>query len=159
MIPNDRIVTVDDIQGLIAANDPDRSPNIQTVRATLHRLVKEGTLKKVNAPQADRKLGYCLPDFDADAVRQLAAWAEQVLREAGKPMKAVENMVTMTERGYVLESEPQLAVRNLKRAMASRRFSCLSGSWVLSKKTGRNNNLLYGVLALLCGVCQTRHID
>jgi hypothetical protein len=119
VIPHDRIVTVDDIQGLITANDPERRPNIQTVRATLHRLVKEGTIKKVNHPQADRKVGYCLPDFDAEAVRPLIEWAEEVLRESGQPMTPVEIMVRMTERGYMMECEPQKSVRNLERAMQS----------------------------------------
>ena len=117
VIPDDRIVTVGDIQGFITANDPERSPNIQTVRATLHRLVKEGTIKKVNHPQADRKVGYCLPEFEAEAVRPLADWAEQILRESCKPMKAVEIMVAMTEAGYQLECQPQKAVRNVERAM------------------------------------------
>ncbi|QDV70767.1 hypothetical protein Poly24_44930 [Rosistilla carotiformis] len=117
LIPNDRIVTVDDVQGLIKSADPDRSPNIQTIRATLHRLVKEGTIKKVSHPQADKKVGYCLPDFDAGEHRSLADWARQVLSDTGEPLTAVDIMVRMTEAGYELPCEPRAAVEHLERAL------------------------------------------
>ncbi|MEM6690912.1 MAG: hypothetical protein AAF664_15875 [Planctomycetota bacterium] len=116
--PSDRIVTCDDIQGFVTNADPTRKPNMQTVRATLYRLVKVGILKKVNHPQADRKVGYCVPGFDAAAIRPLAEWAEEVLRKAATPMQAVAIRVAMTQAGYEMEYEPQAAVRNLGRELS-----------------------------------------
>ncbi len=132
MIPPDRIVTVDDIRGLITAADPERSPNIQTIRATLHRLVKEGTIKKVNHPQADRRVGYCLPEFDAEPVRPLADWAEEVLRASDRPLTPTEIAVRMTEMGYQSEAEPRKTVEGVSRAMeGDERFRCNDERWSL----------------------------
>jgi len=132
VIPSDRVVTVDDIQGLVRAHDNERDPNIQTLRMTLHRLVKEGAIKKVNHPQADRKVGYCLPSFEVEAVRPLTGWAEQVMQAADGPLTAVEIMVRMTETGHQMESEPQRAVRNLERALSKMESAQQTGNgWAI----------------------------
>ena len=122
LIPNDRAVTVDDVQGMITAVDPTRSPNIQTVRATLHRLVKEGTIKKLSNPQHGAKVKYALPDYAAGAIRPMADWAEQILRERGEPMKSVEIMVAMTEAGYEMQCPPGESVKNLENALKQGRL-------------------------------------
>lgn len=134
VIPDDRAVTCDDIQGLLRAVDPERKPNIQTIRATLHRLVKEKTLKKISNPQHGAKVKYCLPGFEADPIRPLADWAEEILREAGKPMKAVEIAVAMTEAGYEMQCPPGDLVGHLEKVLhACDAFKNKDSNWIVAR--------------------------
>ena len=112
-------MTADDVCGLLAAVDPQRKFNLPTIRTTLHRLVREKTLKKVSNPQHGAKVVYCLPDFDLPEVRSLADWAEQILRERGKPMKAVEVAVAMTESGYEMQCAPSQFVAHIENAISA----------------------------------------
>ncbi len=133
VMPGDRYVTVDDVAGLLRAADPERQFNMPTIRATMHRLVVEGTIKKLTNPQHDKKVQYCLPDFDGEPIRSLADWAEEVLRVSGKPMKSVEIMVAMTESGYELECIPAESVANLERAISTdKRFTNQDCGWIIS---------------------------
>ena len=63
-----------------------------------------------------------MPGFDLSEVRPLAAWAEQILRERGESMKAVEIMVAMTEAGYEMQCQPSEAVKHLSSALAKGAF-------------------------------------
>lgn len=133
VMPSERYVTVDDVAGLLRAADPERQFNLPTIRATMHRLVVEGTIKKLSNPQHDKKVQYCLPGFDGEPIRSLADWAEQILRETGKPMRAVEIMVAMTESGYELECPPAEAVKHLESAMRlNNGFTQLPTGWTIS---------------------------
>ena len=131
VMPSDRAVTNDDVCGLLRAADPERVFNAPTIRATLHRLVKEGTVKRLNNPQHGQKVRYCVPEFDAEPVRPLSDWAEQILHESGRPMQAVEIMVAMTEAGYELKCPPREAVKHLESALSRNQgqFNLKGDNW------------------------------
>ncbi len=133
LMPADRAVTNDDVCGLLRAADPGRQFNAPTIRATLHRLVTEGTIKKISNPQHGQKVQYCLPDFEAEPVRPLADWAEQILSESSEPLTATEIMVRMTEQGYVMKAAPADAVPHLAQAIMKdrKRFLIDDGKWSL----------------------------
>ena len=126
LIPTDRIVTIDDVHGMIAGADPERSCTIATVRTTMHRLEREGTVKKVNHPQAGRKVGFCVPGFDAEAYRSLADRAAEVLNDADGPLTAFEVSVRMKEQGWVPDCSAQQAVKQVARVISSHRGDAIT---------------------------------
>lgn len=140
-MPGDRAVTNDDVCGLLRAADPDRQFNAPTIRATLHRLVKEGTVRRISNPQAGQKVRYRLLGVDAKPVRAISEWASVVPHAAAGTLKAVEIIVAATEMGYELQSAPSKAVQDLVRSMQKcRDFQETCGEWALVRE--RNNDLL-----------------
>ena len=117
ILPGDCSFTINDVCGFIEGADPDRTFNKQTVRMVLHRLHKEGTITRLSDASGSRRVIYAVPGFIAPADPSLGDWAKRILGESGKPMKAVEIMVAMTEAGYEMECSPKDAVHHLEGAL------------------------------------------
>ena len=128
----DHAVTIDDCIALIKAADPTREFKRETIRTVLHKLWRRGSIRKVTDASGSRVASYALPSVDVPDDKSLADWARDVLSKSRKPMKAVEILVQMTERGYVMECPPNESVRHLVWAMdKSHDFSQKSRLWTL----------------------------
>lgn len=115
VVPTDRPFGLDDVVGWVREAESERSFTKPTVRTTINRLIKEGALKRVQRACGDRRALYAVPTLDfPECEPSLIKKAEAILRGAGKPMSTTEIVVSMLERGDVMENGPQRTQKSLQ---------------------------------------------
>ncbi len=130
VLPDDRVFSLDDVIGLVNAADPARKFSRQTIYTNLNRLLHSGDIKRVRFAGHKSTALFAMPGVEVP-VKSMADWAIEVLKDAGKPMKAVEILVSMTEKGFgMTTASPANSVASLERELKkSPAISFNDGFW------------------------------
>ena len=99
-------ITLDSMMDLLAVEHPNKEFNRSSIRALLHRLMKDGVLERSKRGSISKgdvatyyRAGSDLPTGPFGDATQIEI-AEQVIREAGQPMHAKAVARRMIEQGY-----------------------------------------------------------
>lgn len=139
--PVDRPFSIEEACGFIRAADPDRKFTKASVNTTVNRMKNEGVLKHIATAKGKNQVAlYALADANCHPQRKLLIdWAREILAANNKPMKAVEVMVEMVEKGFQMQSEPAKCVKRLKAELdRSNEFESVKNRYKLKSDCPKN---------------------
>lgn len=135
-MPRDRQFTIAEIREKLSEVEPDRRFNRDTLKTTFANLRRLGAIrpiKRVGKGQVLWEATEATPPEPPFSSLQLPDAAALILGEAG-PLRPVEIVVALQERGYRRDANPRILANSLLAALrrCSRRFSCgEDGRWGL----------------------------
>lgn len=117
-LPNSEF-TIDEVCGILASVAPERNIIKHSVTTIINRFKREGRVKQTQFAGHKRKAKFALPHIGVPEVKTMAQWAKEVINDNGgdRPMKPVEILLEMSERGYQMDVPPVDAVKSLVREM------------------------------------------
>jgi hypothetical protein len=115
-LPRDREFDVDSLFGWINEADPDRKPSKATVRTNVHRLLRQGVLKRVQRADGTRKALFAVAALEVEREPTLREWVE---RFAGETSEPDELLVEMLDAGYQPDSNLQDALKAVRANLAN----------------------------------------
>jgi hypothetical protein len=113
-LPRDRSFDIDALYGWVNEADPERQPSKATVRTNVHRLLRQGVLKRVQRADGTRRALFAVSALEVEREPTLKEWVERVLGEADGPLKADEVLVRMLDSGYQPDCERKDVLGSLR---------------------------------------------
>ena len=117
LLPRDRAFDVDALYGWVNEADPERQPSKATVRTNVHRLLRQGVLKRVQRADGTRRALFAVSALEVDREPTLKEWVERVLSEADGPLEADEVLVRMLDAGFQPDCEPRSILKSVQEAV------------------------------------------
>ncbi len=117
VVPRDKPFTVSDVMHLLHDAHQGQKFHYPTVRTQTSRLCSRGYLKRLYKTGHQETM-YALATSAVDDgpidTKSLPEVTEEILREAGRPLKVVEIAVAMRERGYRSNNVPNTLMRAIR---------------------------------------------
>lgn len=120
--PDDRDFSVDDLTVWVNKEYPHLQVKKSVVRTTVWRLVREDKMQQTQSGKGNRKAMFAVAEFETPVSpfgdETQIRLAEEILRDAAKPLSGVEIVVRMKERGLPVE-DPEGKLKSVANAMRS----------------------------------------
>ncbi len=116
-LPHDRTFDIDELRASVMAADASRKPSQATMRSCVHRLVRQGVLKRVQNSRGRQKAQFAVASLEIDREPTLREWVERVTSDADGPPEPDE--VRMLDAGYQPDCEPREVLGSVRRVIDS----------------------------------------
>jgi hypothetical protein len=113
-LPRDREFDVTMLYGWLREADPERKPSIDVVRTNVHRLLRQGVLKRTQRANGKLHALFAVASLEVNREPTVREWVERFIDQTRDPE---ELLVMMLDAGYQPNSDAKHALDAVMRAM------------------------------------------